>query len=94
MLRQALASAHLVVSIDALIPKLAEPQYVASRVCCLPVATADSGKLIGAAKAVLRRIVQDRLVEQDQSWDGCSVGFGAFVRQQIRPVCAVRRARV
>ena len=56
MRRQNLATAHLIVFIETNTFKPAEPQHCASHVYRLPVATADTAKLIGAAITVLRRL--------------------------------------
>lgn len=56
MRRQDLASAHIIVFIETNTFKPAEPQHCASHGYRLPVATADTGKLIGPAMLLLERL--------------------------------------
>jgi DNA polymerase V len=56
--RQHLATAHLMVFVETNRFKPDEAQHCASRTVHLPVATSDSGKLIGAALAGLASIVR------------------------------------
>lgn len=56
MRRGGLASANLSVFVETNRFKPADPQYAASRSVQLPVATADTGKLIRAAMTVLGRL--------------------------------------
>jgi DNA polymerase V len=53
MRRQRLATAHLVVFLETNPFKPADPQYTAAKAIRLPVATADTGKLVQAAIAAL-----------------------------------------
>ena len=59
MRRQRLATANLTVFVETNRFKPGQPQYCASQGVQLPVATADTGKLIGAALRGLRMIWRD-----------------------------------
>jgi DNA polymerase V len=63
--RQHLATAHLVVFIETNRFKAEDAQHYAARPVRLPVATSDSGKLIGAALAGLASIWRDG---SDHTW--------------------------
>ena len=69
MRRQHLATANLIVFVETNRFKPSDPQHTGSKAAQLPVATADTGKLIRAALTALDHAVPARFSLQESGGD-------------------------